>query len=101
LSALSYFHVGRSLDLDFTGLIERARQVQLADASFRWVDLERYSGRQKRPMTLGGIVGEATYAGDLGEFLPFLRLGEQVHVGKASSFGFGRYELLAPPAASP
>ncbi len=44
-------------------------------------------------MTLGGFVGEATFAGDFGEFLPMLAWGEVVHMGKAASFGLGRYEI--------
>lgn len=31
---------------------------------------------------MGGFVGEVTYEGDLGEFLPLLILGQYTHVGK-------------------
>ena len=51
------------------------------------------SSRQKQKMSLGGFIGEATYAGNFGEFLPMLAWGEVVHLGKAVSFGLGRYEL--------
>jgi CRISPR/Cas system endoribonuclease Cas6 (RAMP superfamily) len=33
------------------------------------------------------------YEGDLGPFLPLLRLGELLHVGKHATFGLGRYEV--------
>ena len=44
-------------------------------------------------MTLGGFMGSVTFKGDFGDFIPFLLLGEQVHVGKGTSFGLGKYQL--------
>jgi len=67
--------------------------VQTAAAEVRWVDWERFSTRQQREMNLGGIVGTVTYAGEVAPFMPLLRLGELVHVGKAAVFGNGRYEI--------
>ena len=93
LSALSYFHCGKRLELDFKGLIERAKRIERAKSELRWHDWERYSGRQKQRMTLGGFIGEVTFAGDFREFLPMLAWGEVLHVGKAASFGLGRYML--------
>ncbi|MDR3569703.1 MAG: CRISPR system precrRNA processing endoribonuclease RAMP protein Cas6 [Syntrophobacteraceae bacterium] len=93
LSALSYFHCAKRLELDFKGLIERAGSIERVSSELKWHDWERYSGRQKQRMTLGGFVGEATFAGDFGDFLPMLAWGEVVHVGKAASFGLGRYML--------
>ncbi len=44
-------------------------------------------------MKLGGFVGRITFEGDLTPFLPYIRIGEAVHVGKATSFGLGRYRI--------
>jgi len=46
-------------------------------------------------MALGGFVGTATFEGDLAPFVPFLRLGEIVHLGKGISFGLGKYHVAA------
>ncbi len=100
LSVLSYFHCGKRLDLDFKGLIERAKGVTKVESSLRWVDWERYSARQQSTMLMGGLVGAVTFEGPLAEFLPLLRLGELVHVGKGTVFGLGLYELgRAGPAS--
>lgn len=42
---------------------------------------------------MGGFVGEATYEGDLQEFLPLLILGPYTHVGKYAVWGNGQYEV--------
>lgn len=93
LSGLSYFHCGERLELDFKGLVERAGKIERLSSDLRWYDWERYSGRQKQRMTLGGFLGQVTYAGDFRGFLPLLAWGEVLHVGKAASFGLGRYEM--------
>lgn len=99
LSSLSYFHGGQRWDIDYRGWIERAQAVETAAADVKWVDWERYSTRQQQRMNLGGIVGRVTYAGDLGPFLPLLRVGELIHVGKNVVFGHGQYRLAVEPSS--
>lgn len=93
VSSLSYFYGGQRWDTDYRGWIEQAERVRTAASDAHWVDWERYSTRQKQSMNLGGVVGWATYEGDLTPFLPLLRLGELVHVGKSAVFGNGRYAM--------
>jgi len=93
VSSLYYFHCGERWETDYRGIIEAARGVRLAQAGTGWVDWERYSRRQQQRMNLGGLVGQATYEGELGPFLPLLVLGELVHVGKGTVFGNGWYEV--------
>ncbi|MEW6263975.1 MAG: CRISPR system precrRNA processing endoribonuclease RAMP protein Cas6 [Thermodesulfobacteriota bacterium] len=93
LSALSYFHCGGDGRLDFRRLIKQATAVETTERHVGWLDWERYSSRQDSRMKLGGLVGRAVFRGELGEFLPYLRLGELVHAGKGTSFGLGKYRL--------
>jgi hypothetical protein len=58
--------------LDYTGLVQRATDVKRIDSNLRWYDWRRYSARQDRKMLMGGMVGEVSYAGELGEFLPLV-----------------------------
>lgn len=58
-----------------------------------WKDWTRFSSRQQRKMTLGGVVGEWKLAGDLGELLPWFWLGQWLHVGKNATMGMGMYAL--------
>ena len=100
LSLLSEVHCGEVLDLDYRKLIGNAReQVRTESAHLRWHDWERYSARQDTRLKMGGFVGEITFAGRLAEFLPFLVLGQYLHVGKGTAFGLGKYEIVTGPPA--
>ncbi|OQY98065.1 MAG: hypothetical protein B6D35_13185 [Candidatus Brocadia sp. UTAMX2] len=94
ISSLSYFHCNEKLEVDFKGLIEKAKSVRQTASDTHWFDWKRFSTRQEEWMSLGGVTGTVSYEGDLTEFMPFVRLGEYVHVGKGTSFGLGRYEIL-------
>ncbi len=93
LSALSYFHCSKRLNLDFRGLIEQAKGVTKVESRLRWVDWERYSARQQTTMFMGGFVGSVRFAGPIGEFLPLLQAGECLHVGKGTVMGLGQYRI--------
>lgn len=94
LSSLTYFFGNNRWDIDYAGWIERAKEVEIAEADVRWQEWGRYSSRQKRHMNLGGLKGEVVYGGDVTPFLPLLRLGRLIHVGKGAVFGNGRYEIV-------
>lgn len=95
LSNLAYFHCGTVLQLDFRGLIDKAKEVGIGARRLQWYDWERYSARQQVRMKMGGFVGHVTYVGDLAPFLPFLRLGAMVHIGKGAAFGLGKYAIVS------
>lgn len=97
INALSTFFGEGSLDLDFRGLGERAEKVQTVSAQIEWVERYRTSSKTRQRHELSGFVGEATYEGDLIEFLPWLVLGELAHVGKHTAWGNGRYQLSITP----
>jgi len=99
LNALAFYHCEFTPGLDYRDLIQRAEAVVTVRADLKWLDWERYSARQQTRMTLGGFVGVVTFEGDLAPFLPLLRLGEIVHVGKGTSFGLGKYRVAEEPPA--
>jgi len=94
ISLLSYFHCGEELKLDFKGIIENSKAVRVQKENLSWFDWERYSNRQETKMMMGGFIGSITFEGNLKEFMPFLHLGEYIHVGKGTSFGLGKYEIM-------
>jgi CRISPR/Cas system endoribonuclease Cas6 (RAMP superfamily) len=44
-------------------------------------------------MNLGGFLGQIVFEGNFGEFYPLLQMGEYLHIGKACTFGLGKYEI--------
>ncbi|MFH1288167.1 MAG: CRISPR system precrRNA processing endoribonuclease RAMP protein Cas6 [bacterium] len=95
ISLLSYFHCNKDMpDIDFKGIIEKAGKVKTSQRSLEWHDWERYSARQDTRMKLGGFKGEIKFEGDISDFMPLIMLGEHVHVGKGTSFGLGKYEII-------
>jgi hypothetical protein len=93
ISSLSYFHCGKRLEVDFRGLIDQAGAVRLKESQTRWEDWDRFSGRQKQRIRMGGLVGRVIYEGNLEPYLPLLAVGELVHVGKGTVFGNGQYRI--------
>jgi len=96
ISMLSYFHCGKRLDIDYRTLIEQAeREIEVASESLEWFALRRYSRRQEQSVSLGGFLGNITFEGNLQDYLPFIYLGEYLHVGKNTAFGLGKYRVFA------
>lgn len=89
INSLSTFFGGGPLSADFAGLGLRAEQVRTVSSDVRWVERFRTSSKTHQRHELSGFTGTAVYAGDLHEFLPWLALGELVHLGKHSAWGSG------------
>ena len=53
----------------------------------------RYSNRRSQSMKLRGITGEMEIQNVSSANLKLLLAGELIHIGKNTSFGFGRYEI--------
>lgn len=58
------------------------------------VYVRRYSSTQHRKMTLWGIKGCAALDSLPEDILQILAVGELTHIGKNTSFGFGRYRII-------
>ncbi len=93
INALSYFYCGNGLDIDFKAFGEQAEKIKTVADSTRWVESSRYSRRREVTHDLSGFVGEVSFEGDLAPFIPYLKLGKYVHVGKNAVFGNGWYRI--------
>lgn len=58
-----------------------------------FVGVPRFSNRQGEKMVLKGIEGEIHLTEMEDEILMLLLAGELIHIGKNTSFGFGRYRV--------
>ncbi len=96
ISSLEATYCGGEPSLDYRGLIARSREVEIVEEQKRWMEIRRFSFRQRSSMRLGGLVGHAIYRGELLPFYPLLKYCEIVHVGKQTTFGFGKIRVWVP-----
>jgi hypothetical protein len=101
IGALSGLYGRGPLAIDFRGLGERARAVRLIRCVLEWKQAERRSGRTGQVHSIGGFTGDAEYAGNLGEFLPWLAAARWVGVGRHTVWGKGDVRVVATSGADP
>jgi hypothetical protein len=80
--------------VDFTSLIKKSNQVKIVDKKINWQQQMRFSYRQEKNVSMGGVSGWIEFAGDVAEFLPFLKIGEYLHVGKGTGLGLGKIKVM-------
>ncbi len=96
VSALEEYYGCGEPSLDYRTLVSKAENVRETSSDLKWVDWRRYSNRQETSMFLGGLIGSVTYRGDLSEYMGLLKYAEKVHLGKQTSFGLGKFNILIP-----
>lgn len=57
-------------------------------------DWQRFSLREQKLLPFGGLMGQVSYCGDIAPALPWLKVGEVLHVGGKSTFGLGRNAVI-------
>jgi hypothetical protein len=81
---------------DHAALKDQARAVKIIDRDLSWVDRRRFSTRQKRPVTLGGVTGRVTLdVSGAPDMAPYLETCGYVHLGKSTTLGYGRIFVAA------
>lgn len=84
---------GDAPGVDRRGLVALADGVEVVEDGLRWVDVVSYSTRTHQRAPIGGLVGTAVLAGELGPLRELLVWGMLVHVGKNAVKGDGWYWL--------
>lgn len=90
---LAHFYCGAEM-ADHQSFSEHAGAVEIVNDNLQWTDWKRYSARHKTEMTWGGWRSAITYKGNFTKYLPLLKTGEYLHVGKAATFGLGKYRVV-------
>ncbi len=98
VSLVQQFYGEQALEADYTELADAANLLE-QNKELRWRDWSRFSSRQQKKMDLGGVLGSWELRGTLTPFIPFLHVGQWLHVGKEATFGLGGYRLEWNPNA--
>lgn len=83
------------LNLDFRALLAIAEEARVVEDRTQWVDVVSVSHRYGRRTPIGGLIGSATFAGNLEPLRELLVWGSLVHVGRNCVKGDGWYRILA------
>ncbi len=83
---------GEDSDMGQTGrdFYEAAEAVRVCEDHLYWSRRKRYSYRQHQDVYLNGFKGDIGFSRGVLPFVPLVRAGEIVHVGKGTSSGNGR-----------
>jgi len=92
-SMLAELFCNSKWELDYSSLLEKAKEIRANSIGHEVQRWERYSTRQGGRIPMSGFTGEVSIDGNLKEFLPFIKLGELIHVGKGTTFGLGKYVI--------
>lgn len=87
ISALAYYYCGFEMRDNFREYAHAANRIELLEDNFFYADAGR------RSLALSGVAGDGVLSGDLNDLMPFLILGEYLHLGKGASYGMGQYRL--------
>jgi hypothetical protein len=94
LEALSRDFCDTRLSVDFSGLVEAAEGVRVADNRLWWEELRSYSTRRRAESPTSGLLGTVILeADDWAPFLTWLVWGQFTHVGKDAVKGNGEYQI--------
>ena len=95
IHTLRQLYGGGPLEIDFAAMGERARYVKLVRHEIACEKYARRSGRTGQTHPLAGFIGWAEYEGDVGEFLPYLRVAFWTGVGRQTTWGKGHIRTTA------
>lgn len=90
IATLSDLYGTASLDLDFRAFATRAAGIRMTHCDIHHESAHRRSTRTGQTHPLGGFVGQASYEGDLREFLPWLEAAHWTGVGRQTAWGKGQ-----------
>lgn len=94
ISTLRTLYGAGPLEIDFRAMGERATTVRIVRSDLQRAAVDRLSSRTGQRHSLGGFVGQVEYEGNLGEFLPYLRVAKWVGVGRQTVWGKGDVEVV-------
>lgn len=81
-------------EVDFRALGERADLVRTVRCDLKYHNVRRRSSRTGAVHGIGGVTGRVDYAGDLAEFLPWLRAAWWTGVGRHTVWGNGAVQVV-------
>jgi hypothetical protein len=102
--ALEHYYGNQQVTMEWAereAYLHLAESVVCTEDHTTWLEFQSYSNRQKRSTPISGLLGEATFKGNLAPFLELLVIGELIHAGKNAVKGNGKYHIVRPITPGP
>ena len=75
-------------------LLQAARRIELLHLALEKRSYLRYSASQRKYLPVEGFVGTMHLQGDFTPLMELLLIGELIHLGEATAYGFGQFNLI-------
>lgn len=75
-------------------ICELAKDIQQVSSVIRCYEMKRYSNKINEKMDFTGVLGTVTFQGNLTPFTPWLHAAHVLHIGRNTTFGCGKLELV-------
>jgi hypothetical protein len=67
--------------------------IPIAQKNLNWKSVYHYSNRQRSRSPISGFLGSVMFENGWQSYYPLIQLGEQIHIGKETTFGLGKYKI--------
>lgn len=86
--AISLYY-GSPMYYDHQTLMKESETVEIRSQQIQWKQLERLPSPGENIFSMGGVIGNIVFEGNLANFVPWLEFARVVHVGKNTTAGCG------------
>lgn len=73
---------------------ELALSVNRTVSALHLSQMHRFSNRKNESMDWSGMLGALQFEGDLSPFIPWIKAAQVLHIGRNSTFGCGKIDLI-------
>jgi hypothetical protein len=75
-------------------LLKASKNIQILEIELHKKSYLRFAKDQKKSVAMDGFIGAIRVKGDFTDLIDILLLGEILHIGESTAFGFGQYKLI-------
>ena len=93
VKAINIYHDGNS-GFKFEYDLAHVSSIAVKTKKLKPYMWKRYSNRQEKSINFSGFIGELELEGDLTPYMPLLKIGEIIHVGRGTVYGMGKYQMI-------
>lgn len=73
---------------------ELAQSIDRTVSALHMSQMHRFSNRKNESMDWSGMLGALQFSGELSTFIPWLKAAQVLHIGRNSTFGCGKIDLI-------